>query len=101
MVRSTNKNSRCFLSPLPLWERVLSGVAAKRVRGIGASFGTFPLTRLDLTAFDLATLSHKRAFTPVFDGLWGEGKKSGDPNKNGRCFRTGRSEFSQIRKSLT
>ena len=33
----------------------------------------FPLTRLNLAVLDFATLSHKRAFTPVFDGLWGEG----------------------------
>jgi hypothetical protein len=33
-----------------------------------------PLTRLELALLILATLSHKRAFTPVFDGLRGEGE---------------------------
>jgi hypothetical protein len=36
-----------------------------------------PLTRLERASLVLATLSHKRAFTPVFDGLWGEGKSAG------------------------
>ncbi|MGB5901705.1 MAG: hypothetical protein WBH00_02550, partial [Xanthobacteraceae bacterium] len=35
----------------------------------------FPLTRHNLAALDCATLSHIRAFTLVFDELWGEGKK--------------------------
>jgi hypothetical protein len=49
-----------------LWERVLSGVAAKRVRGMCQLTGTaiacrriIPLTRLNLVSLDLATLSHK------------------------------------------
>jgi hypothetical protein len=58
-----------------------------RVRRNGAAIlnhrlectATIPLTRF--AASPLSTLSHIRAFTLVFDELWGEGRKTGSFHK--------------------
>jgi hypothetical protein len=70
MRSAVDESQRSLMRPLPLWER-----AARRFneRGWvrGQSLTPHPAVYADTLATPSPTV---RAFTPLFDGLWGEGK---------------------------